>query len=110
VFVVDRLEAVEVGHDDADGAAVDHGLGGDLGQAPAQRAAVEHAGQRVDDRLAAVLDVGAHQRGRQDRHAAQQREREEHVLGCVGGRGGLEAHGGQEHQARGQRDAGSHPA
>ena len=43
----------------ATGCLHDRRLLRELGDAGGERVAVEHAGQRVDDRLAAVLEVGA---------------------------------------------------
>jgi hypothetical protein len=76
--VVDRLEVVEVADDDADGLAGQLGLLRQLEYACAERLAVEHAGQLVDDGVAAVLDVRAHEWGGEHGNTQQQRHGRDH--------------------------------
>ena len=50
----------------------------ELGDARAERLAVEHAGQLIDHGVAAMLDVRAHQRRGEHRDAQKQRDRGDH--------------------------------
>ena len=71
VLVVDRLEVVEVGDDHRDLAAGRRRLVGELGDARLERDAVQHAGQLVDDRRAAVVGGRGADRAADQCHDAQ---------------------------------------
>ncbi len=62
VAVVDALERVHVAEQQAHGLVGEAGLVGDLGEAGAQGVAVEQAGERVEDRFVAVVQLGGLQR------------------------------------------------
>ena len=88
VLVVDVLEAVDVAQHQAHGLAGQPRLVGDLQEARQQRVAVEQAGEWVEDRLVAVMQLGRLQCPDDRDDPRQQREHGDHRHGVVECRGG----------------------
>ena len=75
VAVVDLLEGVHVAQQHADRLVGETRLVGDLGEAGDQGVAVEQAGERVEDRFVAMVELGGLQRPHDRHHPGEQRER-----------------------------------
>ena len=83
VLVVDRLEVVDVAQQQAHRLAGQARLMAELGEARDQRVAVEQAGQRIDDRLVAMVQLGGLKRPDDRDDADEQRERGDQRGGVV---------------------------
>jgi hypothetical protein len=102
VVVVDGLEVVEVARDQRHRVAGNRRLGLELGEARHERIAVQQAGERIDDRLLAELDLGRRHggHGRDDVH--QQRERREQQDRVVDRADRMDTERDRDHQERGR--------
>ena len=99
--VVDLLEAVEVGGDQADRAVREPRLLVELGEAQLERLAVQDAGERVEHRLGAVVELRLLERVGDRDHAHHERHRRDQV-GRWRGAAGVDGDGGERHQQPGR--------
>ena len=110
VSVVDALEVIEIDDDHPDRSLDDSRLVAELIDADAEGTAVEHAGQWVDHRRAAVLQVGPQEGQREEGDRPEQSEREHDVLGVVQRAGRVDDQRADQNQAGGDEAAGDHAA